>query len=100
MRKYAEYVKNKLSKRELLEQLAEECMELGMAALKLIRAEGLSGNVTPVKANEATANFFEEVGDVLMCVYILTDVHELEFITCNIKWQRWAKRLGYKEGAE
>ena len=37
MNKYAEYVKNVLPARDLLEQLAEECNELSKASLKPIR---------------------------------------------------------------
>ena len=36
-----QYIKNKLTRRELLEQLAEECSELTKAAMKTIRAEGV-----------------------------------------------------------
>ena len=42
-----QYIKNKLTRRELLEQLAEECSELTKAAMKTIRAEELSENPTP-----------------------------------------------------
>ena len=43
MNKYAKFVRNTLSERELLEQLAEECNELAKATLKRIRAEKMSG---------------------------------------------------------
>lgn len=49
MNKYAEYIMNTLTARELLEQLAEECNELSKASLKLIRALGLSENATPTR---------------------------------------------------
>lgn len=40
------YVLEHIDRRTLLEQLAEEAAELSQAALKLIRAEGLSNNPT------------------------------------------------------
>ena len=55
-REHFKFVLEKLDKRTILEQLAEEGSELSKASLKTIRAE--------------------------------------EF---NPKWERWAKRLGYKE---
>jgi NTP pyrophosphatase (non-canonical NTP hydrolase) len=85
-----------LGTRELLEQLAEEAAELNQAALKLIRARGLSYNPTPVGPDEAWANLKEEVGDVLAVTDLLeltpgvSDKH-------NPKWKRWADRL---EGLE
>ena len=45
--------KNKLTRRELLEQLAEQCSELTKAAMKTIRAEELSENPTPTSRVEA-----------------------------------------------
>ena len=90
---YKEYVLNVLSERELLEQIAEEAAELSQAALKLIRAEGLSNNTTPVTAGQARTNLQEEFSDILMVAELL------ELIDCqnDKKWQRWAKRLGYKD---
>lgn len=46
--KYAEYIRSKLDRRTLLEQLAEEASELSQSALKVIRADGMSNNYTPV----------------------------------------------------
>lgn len=91
--KYQEYILSVLSERELLEQLAEEAAELSQAALKCIRAEGLSNNTTPISAGQARTNLQEEFSDVL------TVAELLELIDCrnDKKWQRWAKRLGYKD---
>ena len=51
-KKYQEYILSVLSERELLEQLTEEAAEMQQAAMKLIRAEGLSNNTTPVTAGQ------------------------------------------------
>ena len=53
----AKQVRNKLSDRELLEALAEECSEAAQAALKLIRAKGYSNNVTPTSPTVAKRFF-------------------------------------------
>lgn len=93
MNKYKEYVLSVLSERELLEQLTEEAAEMQQAAMKLIRAEGLSNNTTPVTAGQARTNLQEEFSDVL------TVAELLELIDCrnDKKLRRWAKRLGYKD---
>ncbi len=96
MNKYQEYILSVLSERELLEQLAEEAAELSQAALKLIRAEKLSNNTTPISAGQARTNLQEEFSDVLMVAELL------ELIDCqnDKKWQRWAERMGYKAESE
>lgn len=100
MNKYADFVKQKLTPRELLEQLAEECCELAQAALKLIRAQGMSNNVTPVEEKVAAMNVREELDDVLMVLCLITDICDKDlkkYMNERSKWERWAKRLGYKE---
>ena len=52
---------DKYGKEYVLRQLAEECMELGQAALKEIRAKRMETRVTPEKAH---ADFIEELADV------------------------------------
>lgn len=96
MNKYQEYILSVLTERELLEQLAEEAAEFAKAALKCIRAEGLSNNTTPVTAGQAQTNLQEEFSDVLIVAELL------ELIDCqnDKKLQRWAKRLGYKAESE
>jgi len=100
MNKYKLYVKEKLSEREILEQLAEEASELSQAALKCIRACGLSDNPTPVGQAEAMAKLDEEFTDVLMNMWLLLPLDYKVAINampeCE-KWQRWAERLGYKK---
>ena len=90
-----EYVKSHLDERTKLEQLAEEANELSQAALKLIRAKGMSDNATPVTADKALDNLQEEVMDVLACLVVLdVDLEQaLKTTTANPKWLRWANRL-------
>ena len=97
MNKYAEYVKNTLPARDLLEQLAEECNELSKASLKLIRAIGASENPTPTGQVEAYDNFIEEQKDVISVLWLLTNSDRYAYIDGYPKFERWAKRLGYKE---
>ena len=97
MNKYAEYVKNTLPARDLLEQLAEECNELSKASLKLIRADQMSENVTPTSRLEAWNNFVEEQQDVISVLWLLTRDENYKFIDNYKKYVRWAKRLGYEE---
>ena len=97
MNKYAEYVKNTLPARDLLEQLAEECNELSKASLKLIRANEMSENVTPTSRLEAYGNFIEEQKDVISVLWLLTRDENYKFIDNYEKYVRWAKRLGYEE---
>ena len=97
MNKYAEYIMNTLTARELLEQLAEECSELSKASLKLIRALKLNKNATPISKVEAYDNFIEEQKDVISVLWLLTNSHRYAYIDGYPKMERWAKRLGYKE---
>ena len=107
---YRDYILDKLDERTLLEQLAEEASELSQAALKLIRAKGLSENVTPRTEQEAALALAEEITDCcividLVCAQnweVIGAIQENNFakgddVTSNPKWKRWAERLGYKE---
>lgn len=81
-----------LPDRDLLEQLAEESAELSQAALKLIRAQGMSQNPTPISEDEAMHSLIEEANDVLIILVILgladqSAVHDWR------KLVRWAERL-------
>ncbi len=91
------YVINRLDDRTKLEQLAEEAAELSQAALKLIRAKGLSNNVTPTSKKEALQNLGEEIMDVLMCIKAydceLNVVDVVKAMENSPKWLRWAERL-------
>lgn len=100
---YKDYILNKLDERTLLEQLAEEASELSQAALKLIRAKGLSENVTPKMKGKVTQNLAEEMLDcgivmALLChkdAKIMKAVLYSEDVANSSKWKRWAERLGY-----
>lgn len=103
MNDYMKFIKNKLTNRELLEQLAEECCELAHASLKLIRAGGDSNNVTPVVEKTAAMNVREELDDVLMVLCLMTDICDKDlkkYMNERSKWERWAKRLGYTQEKE
>lgn len=52
----------------LFRQLAEECIELAHASLKLIRA--MRGE-TPLPIEKARASFLEEVADVRVMYFVL-----------------------------
>lgn len=97
MNKYAAYIRCVLSNQELLEQLAEECSELAKASLKMIRAGGMSANITPITRREAYDNFVEEQKDVISVLWLLTMDERYAYIDGYPKFERWAKRLGYKE---
>lgn len=92
-----EIVKQNMSRRALLEQLAEECAELSIAALKMIRAEQISENPTPINANEALANFYEEISDVVIVLDSMGMLPLLKIVIdkndSNSKWARWADRI-------
>ena len=97
MNKYADFVRQTLPARDLLEQLAEECNELAKTSLKLIRANEMSENVTPTSRLEAWNNFLEEQKDVISVLWILTRDENYKFIDNYEKYVRWAKRLGHEE---
>ena len=61
------YMRDRIGDAAMYEQLAEECAELGQAALKMARI--LRGeNPTPVTEDEASAMVLEEAADVLICM--------------------------------
>jgi hypothetical protein len=91
-----DFIREKLSKEELLAQLAEECAELGKAALKLRRVYD-GKNPTPVKRAEAYRNLVEEIADISLCLEVL-DLNTPKIMfdvqkTINMKLKRWAMRL-------
>ncbi|WP_317302163.1 hypothetical protein [Acidaminococcus timonensis] len=85
-----------LPDRELLEQLAEESAELSQAALKLIRARGMSQNPTPISEDEAMHSLIEEANDVLIILVIL-GLADQSAVRDWHKLVRWAKRIEKKE---
>lgn len=89
-------IASQLGEREKLEQVAEESAELGKAALKLIRAKGLSDNPTPTELNEATQNLYEEFRDVLIAMRVMLSPSKyasLLDVDNSPKFKRWYERL-------
>lgn len=93
---------------EVLAQLAEECEELGWAALKMRRI--LKGT-SPADQQEIKRKMDEEAADVLLCIEALElagyiDPHEIGRVQ-DEKIERWKKRAeeyerrkhGFLEGA-
>lgn len=96
MNEYAKYVQDTLPTRDMLEQVAEEAAELSQAALKLIRAYGLSENPTPMTCEQALSDFSEETQDLFCVLRLVFTDSRWEHIT-NIddypKYRRWACRI-------
>lgn len=61
------YMRDRIGDAAMYEQLAEECAELGQAALKMARVLRKE-NPTPVTKDEASAMVLEEAADVLNCM--------------------------------
>ena len=82
----------------MLEQLAEECAELGKSALKLARIVRKE-NPTPLTKEEALENLREEYTDVVQCARELglkTDLIEMQEKKERF-FERWENR-GKGEG--
>lgn len=102
-----EFIASRLSREDILCQLAEEVAELAQAALKLRRV--ITGtNPTPVSEKNATDDLFEKLADVAVAeeAYFasISDNYRqregLEDIVCCIakaKGERWVQRLKEKE---
>lgn len=73
-----------------VEQLAEECMELGHALMKYSRALRKQ-NPTPVTMEEAWDNCKNEFSDVLVCADVVGLQPDLKLM--YEKRQRWIERL-------
>ena len=87
----------RLTRREL-EQLAEECAELGQAALKLSRAMRRE-NPTRSTVEELLKMLIEEMGDVQLSIDVLDagiDLSGTEEVKQR-KFHRWCASLGEKE---
>jgi len=97
-------IRDALPRGELLAQLAEECAELGKAALKLRRVITDGASPTPVCLDDAECAVYEEIAHVILClelagdyVYSVTLDQDIEDIK-ERKIRRWAKRcVGLKE---
>jgi hypothetical protein len=88
-------IKQKVSEAALYEQLAEECVELAHAALKLARIKR-GENPTPVSAEEAMRAVMEEYTDLRLVAYVLEMGWDIEMF--EQKLLRWHKRLGELNG--
>lgn len=79
----------------LYRQLAEECMELGHAALKLIRAQR---GETPVPLDEAKTALIDEAADVRVMLNVLNGMLDADerawlMVQAATKNQRMVARL-------
>lgn len=87
----------------LLEQTAEECLELGAACLKLSR-KIRNENPTPVPLNDILANLNEEIADVINCVNILAEIElandTLVDLEMRDKITRWVNRIDKYDNSE
>ena len=98
-----DYLFSVVPRRDKLVQLAEECCELGQAALKLTRALDTNGSPTPVSAEKAEQALLEEVADVLLCLQVsgyLCAAASRPRVIGDIETQkaaRWVRRIKEKE---
>jgi hypothetical protein len=88
-------IRQKVSEAALYEQLAEECVELAHAALKLARIKR-GENPTPVSAEEAMRAVMEEYTDVRLVANVLEMGLDIEMF--NSKLLRWYEMLGEVNG--
>ena len=89
-----EEIREKISREELLAQLAEEAAELAKAALKYRRI--LDGtNPTPISRKDAFGNLIEEIADVRLVISVLDmDKYLSDYdVIAAKKTLRWIKRL-------
>lgn len=89
-------ITDKLSKEALLEQTAEECVELAQACLKMAR-KMRGENPTPKSMFGLVMDLNEELADVTLCITQLVDSGFIsqESIDSVImtKEKRWEERL-------
>lgn len=103
MTEYISKINMLMSKPEIAAQLAEECAELGHAALKLRRTM-MTGNPTPVSYVTALDMLKEELADLSLVLNALD--HKLEVIPGEeelkrrkeAKAVRWIQRLEGESG--
>lgn len=94
-------ITDKMSRAAVLEQLAEECAELGQAALKLARILRKE-NPTPTKEPDAVEHFREEVADVRVVLNVIENEITGYLATPYLeqqKLERWISRLRDEEAA-
>lgn len=88
-------IRQKVPEAALYEQLAEECVELAHAALKLARIKR-GENPTPVSVEEALGAVMEEYTDLRLVAYIIEIGLDIDVF--EQKLLRWHKRLGEVNG--
>ena len=80
----------------MLEQLGEECCELGQAAMKLARKRR-NENPTPKTDIDCQVDLCEEMADVMLCINLIIDSglisHESIESYIVEKESRWKERL-------
>ena len=91
-------IKSKIGEPACYEQLAEECAELGHAALKVARILR-NENPTPCDETMTRKHVSEELGDVLLSAEVC-GIDLLHVVgTINAKAERWEARLGAEGNA-
>ena len=88
-------IRQKVPEAALYEQLAEECVELAHAALKLARIKR-GENPTPISIEVALGAVMEEYTDLRLVAYVLEMGWDIEVF--EQKLLRWHKRLGEVNG--
>ena len=87
-------VKLMLGKRDQMEALAEEAAELSWAALKWIRATGMSANPTSEDFHTTANNLIEEFNDVLACAYVAgLRIPTEDELKQSAKSKRWEEKI-------
>lgn len=102
-------VSDYIPERVAYSQLAEECVELAHAALKLSRFADPDQikTVGAAHEDEVIRNVIEEIGDVLCCLDVLMEFSRIGGVVMiddaiteaqEMKYQRWLGRLENAEG--
>lgn len=88
-----QFIRDHLSKEDILCQIAEEAAELAPAALKLRRA--MTGtNPTSIDAEMAKDKLLEEIADVVLALDVLEDIEwDAVWAFCVRELDRWVERL-------
>lgn len=84
------YVKENLTESSLLEQAAEECVELAHALLKLSRIKRKE-NPTPTSNDDAVQNLFEEWSDLYLVMNMIGV--DADYNLIQEKLNRWVNRI-------
>lgn len=85
-----EAISKTLTEETALLSLSEECSEFSQAALKLIRAEHLTENWTPVSVEEAKTNLEEEFYDVVTCAAVCGFILEEDDLKDILLYKQYA----------